>query len=142
MRIVVDTSVWVRYLLRPSRATRDIVEELWPSDSVKLIVSPEVLSELQDVLHRPKIRRFVAPEDASALVDAVKSHSLMLALLDPIPPFTRDRKDDKFVACALSGNAEHLITYDQDLLVLGAVGNIQISTPEMFVRKFSSHPSA
>lgn len=134
MRIVVDTSVLVRYLLRPSAATRQLIEDLWLGDVVKLVVSPELIAELENVLQRPKIGRFVAAEDASVLVDAVKARSVLLGPLAEIPPFTRDPKDDKFVACGLSGGAEYLVSYDDDLLVLGAVGGMQIGTPETFVR--------
>ena len=134
MRIVVDTSVLVRYLMRPSAATRRLIEELWLGDVVELIVSPELIAELENVLQRPKIRRFVAAEDAAVLVDAVKARSVLLDPLAEIPPFTRDPKDDKFVACGVSGGAEYLVSYDDDLLVLGAVGDMQIGTPETFVR--------
>jgi uncharacterized protein len=134
MRIVVDTSVLVRYLLRPSAATRQLIEDLWLGDVVKLVVSPELIAELENVLQRPKIGRFVAAEDAAVLVDAVKARSVLLGPLAEIPPFTRDPKDDKFVACGLSGGAEYLVSYDDDLLVLGAVGGMQIGTPETFVR--------
>ena len=138
MRIVIDSSVLVRYLLRPSAATRQLIEELWTSDSVTLVVSPELPAELEAVLQRAKIRRYVAAEDAGTLLAAVRTHSLMLPPLAEVPPFTRDRKDDKFVACGLSGGAEYLVTYDNDLLVLGAVENLQIGTPEMFLRTLGS----
>ena len=142
MRIVIDTSVLVRYLLRPSAATRQLIEELWTSNSVTLVTSPELVEELEGVLQRPKIRRYVAKEDAGALLDAVRANSILLAPLVEVPPFTRDRKDDKFVACGLSGGAAYLVTYDDDLLVLGAVGDMQTGTPEMFVRKFYSRSSS
>jgi predicted nucleic acid-binding protein len=38
--------------------------------------------------------------------------------------------DDKFVACAVAGEAEYLITVDQDLLALGSVGDLMIVRPE------------
>lgn len=134
MRIVVDTSVLVRYLLRPSTALRRLIEDLWPRESVTLVVAPDLLAELEDVLQQPKIRRYITAEDAAALTDAVRAHSIMLNPLAAIPPFTRDRKDDKFVACGVSGDAQFLVTYDDDLLVVGAVGNLQIGTPEQLVR--------
>ena len=142
MRIVIDTSVLVRYLLRPSAATRQLIEELWTNNSVTLVTSPELVEELEGVLQRAKIRRYVAKEDAKALLDAVKTNNYLLAPLVEVPPFTRDRKDDKFVACGLSGGAVYLVTYDDDLLVLGAVENMRIGTPEMFVRKFHSRSSS
>ena len=134
MRIVIDTSVLVRYLLRPSAATRELIEDLWLGDVVTLVVSPELVAELENVLERPKIRRYVAAEDAAVLVDAVKARSVLLDPLAEIPPFTRDPKDDKFVACGLSGGAEYLVSYDDDLLVLRAVRGMRLGTPEAFVR--------
>ncbi len=134
MRIVVDTSVLVSYLLRPSAATRQLIEDLWLGDAVTLVTSPELSAELENVLQRPKIGRYVAAEDAAVLVDAVKTRSMLLDPLAEIPPFMRDPKDDKFVACGLSGAAEYLVSYDDDLLVLGAVGGMKIGTPESFVR--------
>jgi putative PIN family toxin of toxin-antitoxin system len=129
-----STSVHVRYLLRPSAATPQLIEDLWLGDVVTLVVSPELIAELENVLQRPKIRRYVAAEDAAVLVDALKARSMLLSSLAEIPPFTRDPKDDKFVACGLSGDAEYLVSYDDDLLVLGAVGDMKIGTPEAFAR--------
>lgn len=135
MRIVIDTSVFVRYLLRPSASTRRLIEDIWLQDSVTLIVAPELLAELAAVLQRSKIRRFVTAEAANALLDTVQARSVLLEPLAAIPPFTHDPKDDKFIACGLSGGAEYLVTYDDDLLVVGNIQELQIGTPEAFVRR-------
>ena len=134
MRIVGDTSVLVRYLLRPSAATRQLIEYLWLGGVVTLVALPELVAELENVLQRPKISRYVTAQDAAVLVDAVKTRSVVLDPLAEIPSFTRDPKDDKFIACGLSCAAEYLVSYDDDLLVLGAVGDMKIGTPEAFVR--------
>ncbi|MFN2244074.1 MAG: putative toxin-antitoxin system toxin component, PIN family, partial [Anaerolineae bacterium] len=47
--------------------------------------------------------------------------------------YTRDPKDDKFVACALVGDANYLITEDKDLLVLQVVRDVRIMTPYDFL---------
>ena len=137
MRVVIDTSVLIRYLLRPSTATRYLLEELWPEGSVTPLISSELIAELGIVLQRPKLRRYVTDEDAAAFVSILKALSVMLEPLAEIPPFTRDPKDDKFVAYGLSGAAEYLITYDEDLLVLATVDQMRIVTPEAFVRSLS-----
>jgi uncharacterized protein len=41
----------------------------------------------------------------------------------------RDPKDDKFLELAVNGNADLIVTGDQDLLVLRQFRNILISTP-------------
>ncbi len=51
-RIVVDTSVLIRYLIKPSAAVRHLIEELWLNDDVVMVSSPELVAELEDVLTR------------------------------------------------------------------------------------------
>lgn len=133
-RVVIDTSVLVRYLLKPSAATRWLVEECWLNEAICVVTSPELVAELTEVLHRPKISKYVTDEDASAILDAVKSLAELLPPLGEIPHFTRDPKDDKFVACAIAGGAKYVITYDEDLLVLRQLDLIRITTPEEFVQ--------
>lgn len=44
----------------------------------------------------------------------------------------RDVKDNKFLELAVNGNADIIITGDQDLLVLNPFQDIKITTPENF----------
>jgi predicted nucleic acid-binding protein len=46
----------------------------------------------------------------------------------------RDKKDDKFLELAVSGNASHIITGDEDLLVLNPFRGISILTPRQFLQ--------
>ena len=45
---------------------------------------------------------------------------------------TRDRKDDYLLACAVVGQAEYLVTGDNDLLVLDGIEGIRIVTARKF----------
>lgn len=133
IRAVIDTSVFIRYLIRPSAAIRVLIEGLWLEDQVQVITAPELLAELQRVLARESIRRFIQPAEGQALLDSVLLKAEILPALGSIPSFTRDPKDDKFIACALARNAQAIITLDEDLLVLGSVGAVQILTPQAFI---------
>jgi predicted nucleic acid-binding protein len=44
----------------------------------------------------------------------------------------RDPKDDKFIDLALNGEASHLITGDNDLLVLNQIENTSTINPRTF----------
>lgn len=132
IRVVIDSSVLIRYLLKPSRATRELIQQTWLEDEIEVVTAPELMYELADVLARPKIRRFVMQDEATALIEAITLRATILPPLGPVPPYTRDSKDDKFVACAVLGEAEYLITYDEDLLVLSEVAKVKILTTERF----------
>jgi predicted nucleic acid-binding protein len=50
---------------------------------------------------------------------------------------SRDPKDNKFLALAVSGQADYLITGDEDLLVLKSIGAIPIVSPAEFLAKIN-----
>jgi putative PIN family toxin of toxin-antitoxin system len=129
IRIVIDTSVLLRYLIRPSKTIRTLVDELWLGGVLQMVSAPELLVELQTVLTRPRIRAYVTSEDAQALLGAVETTAEILPALGEIPAFTRDRKDDVFVACAIAAGAAYLVTVDADFLALDSVSGVQIVTP-------------
>ena len=58
--------------------------------------------------------------------------------LNSLPLHSRDPKDDKLLALALGGNADYLITGDNDLLVLeghSEIGNLRIITAAAFLQQ-------
>ncbi|WP_080949700.1 putative toxin-antitoxin system toxin component, PIN family [Microcystis aeruginosa] len=48
----------------------------------------------------------------------------------------RDRKDAKFLACAISSGADYLITGDQDFQYLPNLGVTQVFTVSQFLEIF------
>lgn len=132
-RVVIDTSVLIRYLIRPSAAIRRLIEELWIESEIVMVTVPELIAELENVLGRESMREFIHPSDKQALLDAIYAKAEIQPPLGEIPPYTRDPKDDKFVACAIAGNADCLITLDRDILELGKLGEVQMITPYDFV---------
>jgi putative PIN family toxin of toxin-antitoxin system len=134
IRAVVDTSVLIRYLIRPSAAIKELIEVRWLGDQVQMVTAPELVKELEDVLKRDTIQALIQPQEGQALLDAIDLKAEILPPLGRIPSYTRDPKDDKFVACALAGDAGYVVTVDKDILVLGALSGIQMVTPEEFAK--------
>jgi putative PIN family toxin of toxin-antitoxin system len=130
IRVVIDTSVLIRYLIRPSAAIRELIELGWLDDEIAMVTWPELLAELVGVLARDYIQDLIRPEEGQVLLDAITLKAEVLPSLGSVPSYTRDPKDDKFVACALAGEVEYLVTVDQDLLALESLGNLRVVTPE------------
>lgn len=133
IRVVVDTSVLIRYLIKPSAAITELIELWWLNDEIQVVSCPELLTELESILRRDYIRELVRPAEGQVLLDVIAVKAEILASLGPIPSYTRDPKDDKFIACALAGSAGYIVTVDQDLLVLGSFGGVRMVTPGAFV---------
>jgi putative PIN family toxin of toxin-antitoxin system len=132
-RAVIDTSVLIRYLIRPSRAIRELIEERWLRGAVKMVTAPELLAELAAVLARPRMREFIAAEEGEILMGTIRALAEVIPSLGEIPPICRDPNDDKFVACALAGDASYLVTTDADLLALQESAGVRICTPQGFL---------
>ncbi len=134
IRAVVDTSVLIRYLIKPSAAIRELIEVQWLGDEVQMVIAPELIEELEGVLNRDYIQALIRPEEARILLDAIYLKAEILPALGTVPSYTRDPKDDKFVACALAGSVNYLVTEDRDILVLKVVGDVHVVTPYDFGR--------
>jgi len=134
---VIDTSVLIRYLIKPSAAIVELVEVRWLGDKVRMVTSPDLIAELEDVLNRDYIRALIRPQEGDLLLEAIYQKAEILPPLGSVPAYTRDPKDDKFVACALAGSANYLLTEDRDILVLRVVDDAQIMTPYDFLRAIS-----
>lgn len=133
IRIVIDTNIFVRYLIRPSVAIKELLEVRWLSDQVQVVTAPELVAELTEVIQRPKIQAYIQPQQAQVILGTIGRKAELLPPLGAIPPYTRDPKDDKFVACALLGDAQYLVSVDEDILVLTQVEGVQMVTPYAFL---------
>jgi putative PIN family toxin of toxin-antitoxin system len=135
IRVVIDTSVFIRYLIRPGAAIRRLMEELWVEGQIIVVSAPELFDELVQVLKRENIQGFIHPEEGQTLLEALQTKAEFLPPLGEVPPYTRDPKDDKFVACAIAAQVSFLISEDRDLLALSEIAGLQILTPYAFLMR-------
>ncbi|MBU1523761.1 MAG: putative toxin-antitoxin system toxin component, PIN family, partial [Candidatus Omnitrophica bacterium] len=128
VRAVVDTNVIISSLWGKNPGK---IIELWDKDKILLIVSQEILDEYFEVLDRFEL----SEEDIEELT-LLFSNSRKTLLVKPKSKQTvikRDPKDNKFLECALEGEAAFIISGDKDLNELGNFRGIEIVTPKKFL---------
>lgn len=130
IRAVFDTSVIVSAVLLPRSVSRRAFDRA--QDEGKVLISEATVDELNEVLRRQRFERYVKEvqrlEFLAALIGKAEWIRVTEVLLE-----CRDPKDNKFLELAVSGGATHLISGDNDLLVLHPFRGIQIMTPQMFL---------
>ncbi len=135
MRGVVDTGVLVSALIRPRGTIGDVLRALRDGRFVPIYSTPMVV-EIVDVLSRPKfqVKYHVQPDDMTALVNLLR---LRGELVIPEREITacRDPKDNKFLEAALVGEADVIVTGDDDLLVLHPFEGVDILRPAEFLAR-------
>lgn len=115
MRVVIDTNVLVSSL--SSRSPYHWIIELILSEKIDLLVSEEILLEYEEIL-KVKYAPAVAHHFLTALqelpnVELVKIYFRWKLL--------KDEDDNKFVDCAIAGNANCIVTHDKDFNILKQV---------------------
>ena len=131
-RVVLDTNVLVSALITPRGASARLLVEL-RAGAFELIVSPQLLDELRDVLWRPKFRRYATEAEVEAYVDLTRREAM---LFDDVEPPTSGPSpidpDDRFpVDLARMAGAHTLVSGDAHLLELRPV--VPVMTPGEFL---------
>lgn len=125
-RVVVDTSVLLSRLLLaepvPGRAVGKVVA------GGQLLLSEATLTELADVLSRPKFDPYISLKDRQAFIRLLGRIAEMVSVTYPVRA-CRDPKDDKFLELAVSGQADVIVSGDKDLLRLNPFQGIRLVTP-------------
>ena len=135
MRAVIDTNVIVSGLIRPRGAPGQILRALRDRRFVALVSQP-ILEEIVAILTRPWLQERYGFQDNDTR-DFLRLLALRSEFLEPTTEIRRcrDPHDDMFLAAAVDGGAERLVTGDSGLLAIGSVGNATIVTPAAFVRE-------
>lgn len=79
---------------------------------------------MTDVLARPRLRRYVDPDEAAQMVAAIHQRATVIGEV-PVSRRSPDPKDDPILAAAVVGAAELVVSGDKsDMLALGDVEGI------------------
>lgn len=132
MRVVLDTSVLVSFLLTRGRVSSAIMEQ-WETGELEVIISPQIMAELRRVAEDERLAARLRPEALEVLLRALAENAEVVAGELELPGVTEDPDDDMVVACAVEGNAAYIITRDQHLLRMGTYRDIVVVRPEEFV---------
>ena len=92
------------------------------------MVSDATREELADVLSCPKFDRYVSLEDRQEFIRVLNRMSEPVIVTSPVKA-CRDPKDDTFLEGALNGEADVIVTGDQDLRVLPPFRGVEILSP-------------
>jgi uncharacterized protein len=138
MRVVIDTNVWLSALLWGGQP--NIIIRLIEMKQIQAISSAEILTELTDILQKAKLQKRLNQLKLNAdEVTVVAKRLMTLVVIDAVLiPELRDPKDQMVIATAIAGDAQIIISGDQDLLVLHPFANIAIFSPQEFLSHYFS----
>jgi putative PIN family toxin of toxin-antitoxin system len=138
MRAVLDTVIFVRALINPRGKWGRILFEL--SDRYVIVLSPAVIKEILSVLYRAELRERFPEMAEAARLERVLTILEEAEVVEPSEQLSvcRDPKDNKFFECALAGEADYIVSEDQDILNVGRYRGVKTVRAEEFIALLSA----
>jgi len=136
LRVVLDTQVLLRGAVARTESLTSKIYDAWREGRFTLLLSEPIAAEVEEVLLRPEVlqKLHLNPIEARALVTLVRRRALFVTPVTPIRQ-SRDPADDKFLECAVAGEADYIVSADHDLLSLTEVQGIPVLDVPTFWRK-------
>jgi uncharacterized protein len=133
IRVVLDTNVLISGLLFKGKLSR--IVGLWQKGKILPVISKETFAELRTVLEYPKFS-LSRVEIKSLIEHEVLPFFEVVNVSQHVKGACRDPGDDKFISCALSANADCIVTGDKDLSDLKKYQSVRIIHASDFIKMF------
>ena len=135
-KAVVDTSVMVSVAFAKEGLAKEL-RDLFAEKAFTLVTSKEILAELYRVLHYPRIRKQFHPseEDVDEFIGLILEKALLTPGSYSLHRIKDDPTDDMFLACAMEGKADYIVSRDPHLRNLKQFQGIKIIDVKGFVER-------
>ncbi len=135
MRVVLDTNTVISGFLWGGYP-RQIIDMV-RNQQISIYTSSPLIEELLDVLNRPKFAQRLQKVIQETPESLVKNYQKLVEVVEISAMeniVINDPDDDQVLACAISANADYIISGDQDLLTIKIYQNIPIVNSNQFMQ--------
>lgn len=139
MRVILDTSVIIAFLLRTGKNFTIEIIRLAKYKRITLLTSNEIIEELQKAISADRVKKSkMYDEQKVGRFVAWYKHNTVQVDSDgkSLIQHSRDSKDNIFISLAQFCKANFIISLDKDLLVLKKVGTTKIMKPKDFMQEY------
>lgn len=114
---MIDANVFVSAAIQRGASHRIIESWLSGSADFEIVMCPELLGEVREVLTtRPRLRKWISLEIATLFVDTIEAVVDLVDDPNEVMSETRDSNDDYLIALARAHDVDAIVSGDKDLL--------------------------
>jgi len=134
LKVVLDTNVWISAMIWggvPASIIRAAED-----NRILIVISKEIVQEISRTLAYPRLREIYegAGISRAELMEIVLRIGKIVEVKTKVNVVQEDPADDKFLACALDGDADYVISGDEHLLRIDDYRGIRILSVRQFIR--------
>ena len=136
LKAVIDTSVMVSVAFAKEGLTKEL-RDMIAEGAFELVTDRAIMAELYRVLHYPRILKQFKPtrEDLDEFIGMIVERATLTEGRVSLRKIKEDPSDDKFLACAIEGKADFIVSRDPHLRNLKRFQGIEIVDARTFVRR-------
>jgi putative PIN family toxin of toxin-antitoxin system len=136
LKAVIDTNLLVSGLFSHNTVS-SALQDHWINLDFILVTSIDIIKEVNRVLHYPRIQQRFNPRDENIkrFFRLIFRKAVITKDRYKTDRLTSDPTDNKFLACALEGQADYILSRDPHLRDLKHYHGIQIIDATTFVNK-------
>lgn len=133
MRVILDTNVLISAVLLKNSVSDIALRKA--QNSCTILCSNSIFNEYTEKLILPRFNKYASLLKRTNMLNVIEKEALFI---EPVVKISecRDPKDNKFLELAVAGNADCIVTGDNDLLVLNPFRGIKIISPSDFLIQF------
>ncbi len=128
IKVILDTNVWISFLIGKRLAK---IKYLIENGNITIIVTNQLLTELQIVTSREKLKKYFPKKSIKEFIKLLESIAVNVKVSQK-HFICRDPKDNFLLDLIDISKADFLITGDKDLLELNPFKTAQILSPSDF----------
>ena len=134
-KVVVDTNIFISAVIK-ERSKPGQLLNLVKEKKIVLVLSPDILSEIETVLFYPRLMRIHQLKEKAirAYLKKIESISQIVMPTKRLEVIKEDTSDDIYLECAVAGQADFIISGDHHLKDLKSYEGIRILSPAVFLK--------
>jgi len=137
LRVVFDTNVLVSALGFGGTPLEALLRAF--GADVQLVVAPETLAELDRVMQYDRLP--FTEGEREQYVRILRDEAELVTESPDVAIVERDPEDDMFLACAVGGGCQYVVSGDDHLLALQSFRDIEIVSPASFLDRVDNVPT-
>jgi len=132
-KIVIDTNVFISATITEKGKPAQILEA-WREKKLEVIISPEILKEIGQVVFRHKIKKisFWTEKERYQFVEDLARICIFTPGSLQLKQAVKHTQDHKFLVAAIEGKADYVVSGDRHLRDLGAYRGVKIVSANEF----------
>ncbi|MBA7491348.1 hypothetical protein ES702_01893 [subsurface metagenome] len=135
IRAVLDTNIFVAAFKKPGGLASRIVKDDWALNRYTLLTSMSIITEVVTVLSAARVPK----KSIQGLVSLIMLYAQVQDEHRIQRTIKKHKQDDIFIACALAGNADYIVTLNKKHFSRPTYNGVKVVTPFEF-RQIISRP--